>query len=236
MANDFFKFKQFTIHQDRCTMKVTTLACIQGSWLPEFSPRNMLDVGAGTGLLSLMAAQKYNCEIDSVEIEQDALDQLKENIASSPWAKKISCFHDDIKYFATQQLKKYDFIISNPPFYEKQLKSPNDKKNHARHESGLTIPELIDICDHLIHESGKISILLPPAETKNLAGYCAVKSLFLTHQLFISDAANKKPVAIITLISKQQSDLITEKLAIKKEDGTYTSGFISLLEAYYLTL
>ncbi|MCK5367363.1 MAG: methyltransferase [Cyclobacteriaceae bacterium] len=84
MANDFFKFKQFTIRQDRCAMKVTTLACIQGAWLPDITPKNILDIGAGTGLLSLMAAQKYEGKIDAVEIEQDAFSQLKENSLQSP--------------------------------------------------------------------------------------------------------------------------------------------------------
>lgn len=236
MANDFFKFKQFTIHQDRCAMKVTTMACIQGAWLPDFKPKYILDIGAGTGLLSLMAAQKYNCEIDSVEIEYDAFDQLKENINYSPWHKRINCFHNDIKNFAKHSRKKYDFIISNPPFYEKQLKSANEKINHARHEAGLTINELIDICAHLLHESGKISILLPPIETKKLAKHCAGKSLSPTHQMVISDSEKKEPRAIVTILSKKQSATLVNKLVIKKDNGSYTSEFISLLEAYYLTL
>lgn len=236
MANNFFKFKQFTIHQDRCAMKVTTIACIQGAWLPDFTPKHTLDIGAGTGLLSLMAAQKYPGEIDSVEIEHDAFDQLKENILQSPWSNRINCLHSDIKKFAKYSGKKYDFIISNPPFYEKQLKSANDKINHARHEAGLTITELIEICAHLTDESGKISILLPPTETKKLSELCVGKSLFLSHQLVISDSENKPPGAIITILSKKQSTLTVHNLAIKKDSGSYSSEFISLLEAYYLSL
>ncbi len=217
-------------------MKVTTMACIQGAWIPDFSPKHILDIGAGTGLLSLMIAQKYPGDIDSVEIEHDAFDQLKENIALSPWNTRINCFHNDIKNFVKHSDKKYDFIISNPPFYEKQLKSANEKINHARHEAGLTINELIDICTRLINESGKISILLPPHETKKIVEHCEGKSLFLTHQLVISDSEKKEPRAIVTFLSRKQSATIVDKLVIKKDNGTYTLEFISLLEAYYLTL
>lgn len=217
-------------------MKVTTMACIQGAWLPDIAPKNILDIGAGTGLLSLMVAQKYNCEIDSVEIEHDAFDQLMGNITDSPWNQRINCIHHDIKDFAKNSVKKYDFIISNPPFYERQLKSANDKINHARHEAALTNRELIDICAQLIRGSGKISILLPPLEAKKIVEYSAGKSLYPIHQLAISDSEKKPPKAIVTILSKKQSATIVDKLVIKKPNGEYTSGFISLLNAYYLTL
>jgi tRNA1Val (adenine37-N6)-methyltransferase len=217
-------------------MKVTTMACIQGAWLPNFTPQHILDIGAGTGLLSLMAAQKYSCEIDSVEIESDAYNQLKENIALSPWSKRIHCFYNDIKNHVEHAGKKYDFIISNPPFYAKQLKSTDDKVNHARHEAGLTIEELIDIIARLISQTGKISILLPPAETNKLAKLCVSKSLFISHQLVISYSPKKQPKAIVTILSRKHSTVEKENIFIKNDGGAFTSEIISLLEAYYLSL
>ena len=217
-------------------MKVTTVACIQGAWLPKFSPKDILDIGAGTGLLSLMAAQKYHGEIDAIEIEHDAFDQLKENITQSPWNNRIKCYHDDIKDFAKHNSKKYDLIISNPPFYEKQLKSPIDQINHARHEAGLTIEELIDISNRLLYEPGKISILFPPAETIKLTKLCKLNSLFLSNQLVISDSEKKEAKAIVTILSKKPTNPIIKKLIIKNENGMYSSQFNSLLEAYYLNL
>ena len=236
MANDFFKFKQFTIRQDRCAMKVTTLACIQGAWLPDIKPKHILDIGAGTGLLSLMAAQKYECKIDAVEIEQDAFSQLKENSLQSPWGNRINCHHDDIINFARHNSSKYDLIISNPPFYKNQLKSSKAKINHARHEVGLTIEELIDASSRLISDSGKISILLPPIETTRLTEYCKRNSLFFSNQLVISDSEKKEPKAIVTILSKIPSNPIIRKFIIKNDNGTYSSEFISLLDAYYLYL
>lgn len=217
-------------------MKVTTVACIQGAWLPQLTPKNILDIGAGTGLLSLMAAQRYNCTIDSVEIEQDAFTQLKENVAQSLWNSRINCHHEDIKKFAKHTGKRYDLIISNPPFYSKQLKSSNTKINHARHDTSLTNEELVEISDRLLNDSGNISILLPPAESAQLHKLCEQSSLFVASQLLISDSKGKEPKAIVTILSKKSLKTIAKRLIIKNDEGQYSQDFISLLDSYYLYL
>lgn len=215
-------------------MKVTTVACIQGAWLPKFSPDRILDIGAGTGLLSLMAAQEYNSEIDAVEIEGDAYDQLKENITQSPWKGRIKCYHEDIRKFVMYAGKCYDFIICNPPFYEGQLQSSNIKINQARHETSLTIKELIGIAAQLLTKSGKISLLLPLSETAKLTELCKEKSLFQSAQLAISDTEKKESKAIVTILSKSRSKSVSNKMIIKNDDGGYSLEFQSLLKAYYL--
>ena len=217
-------------------MKVTTVACIQGAWLPHLTPKNILDIGAGTGLLSLMAAQRYNCTIDSVEIEQDAFTQLKENVAQSLWNSRINCHHEDIKKFAKHTGKRYDLIISNPPFYSKQLKSSNTKINHARHDTSLTNEELVEISDRLLNDSGNISILLPPVESAQLHKLCEQSSLFVASQLLISDSKGKEPKAIVTILSKKSLKTIAKRLIIKNDEGQYSQDFISLLDSYYLYL
>ncbi len=215
-------------------MKVTTVACIQGAWLPDYSPKNILDIGAGTGILSLMAAQKYNCPIDAVEIEHDAFLQLKENTSQNPLGNRIQCFHQDILLFANTCKQKYDFIISNPPFYQNQLKSSNDKINRARHETGLTILELLKVIEYLHSDSGKISILLPPTETDLLYHLAIDKGLFPNQQLAIYDTREKNPKAIVTILSRKSTKVAKQKLIIKNETGAYTTDFISLLKDYYL--
>lgn len=236
MANDYFKFKQFTIHQDLCAMKVTTLGCIQGAWLPDISPNKILDIGAGTGLLSLMCAQKYACEIDAVEIENQSFTQLEYNTAMSKWRHRITCHHDNIKTFAKNNSKKYDFIISNPPFFENYLKSPNSKINVARHDSALTIQELIELFQILKSPTGQISILLPPAETEKMVQGLNNKSLFVSDQLFISDTPQKSPKAIVTILSSKPSIHRSKKLSIKMVGEAYSLEFTTLLKDYYLYL
>jgi len=236
LANHYFKFKQFTIRQDSCAMKVTTLACIQGAWIPKKTPKRTLDIGAGTGILSLMAAQKYCNNIDAVEIDKEAFDQLKRNLTESPWADRIKCHHNDINDFAKHNSNVYDFIISNPPFFQKQLQSSTFKINQARHETGLRIEQLISICANLISSTGEISILLPPAETERLVELGKQHSLYISNQLVIHDSEKKQTKAIVTILSKKLSNPMIQKLFIKKENGEYTANFIQLLRDYYLKL
>jgi tRNA1Val (adenine37-N6)-methyltransferase len=122
MSNSYFQFKQFIIHQDRCAMKVTTDGCLFGSLSPTLIKEerviNVLDIGTGTGLLSLMLAQaKHNAYIDAIEIDKDAFEQACQNVEVSPWGGRIKVFHADAR--DNEFPHKYDLIISNPPFYEK---------------------------------------------------------------------------------------------------------------------
>jgi tRNA1Val (adenine37-N6)-methyltransferase len=149
MPNPYFRFKQFTVYHDRTAMKVTTDACLFGAWSSEiinkglFAKDNALEIGAGTGLLSLMVAQKNNITIDAVEIDASASQQAAENIVASPWKERISIHHSDILRFDNH--KKYDCIFSNPPFYENEIDSINDKKNLAHHGLGLKLDVLFEI-------------------------------------------------------------------------------------------
>src|SRR5437016_546981 len=138
MANSYFQFKQFTVHQERSTLKVSTDSCIFGAWVAEKSRElrfvdpstgsgrtipAALDIGAGTGLLMLMLAQQWNGAIDGIEIDKSAYEQALENIQASPWGNRLHLFNGDITSFALPGV--YDLIISNPPFYEGDLISPS---------------------------------------------------------------------------------------------------------------
>jgi tRNA1Val (adenine37-N6)-methyltransferase len=142
MANSFFQFKQFIIHQDRCAMKVTTDACLFGAWVAKevggqkSEVETILDIGTGTGLLSLMLAQKTNATIDSVEIDEAAAEQAQENANASLWKDRIFVMPGDAKDMAYTFCKNFDIIISNPPFYENELTSSDHQKNLAHHHRG----------------------------------------------------------------------------------------------------
>ena len=119
MSNNYFQFKQFTIHQDKCAMKVCTDACLFGAFvaneIQDKTINHILDIGAGTGLLSLMLAQKSNAAIDAVEIDKSTYEQAEENISQSSWKEKITVYNSGIADFYSNY--KYDLIISNPPFF-----------------------------------------------------------------------------------------------------------------------
>ena len=163
MANSYFQFKQFTIQQDKCAMKVCTDACVFGAFVAEYlAPQklnNCLDIGTGTGLLSLMLAQKNDMSIDTVEINAEAYLQAKENIENSIYKNKISIHNQNILEFDNKE--KYDFIITNPPFYEGDLMSSQQNKNQAKHNESLTLPKLLQSIIRLLKDNGEFAVLLP---------------------------------------------------------------------------
>ena len=152
--NTWFQFKQFTIHQEKTAMKVCTDACLFGAWvankieLNEINADNILDIGCGTGLLSLMLAQKTKAQIDAVEIDKNAFEQAKENINLTEWKEQINIHHGSIIDFKSN--KKYDLIICNPPFYENQLKSVDSARNKAMHATTLSYKDLIFVLKNKI--------------------------------------------------------------------------------------
>ena len=217
-------------------MKVTTIACIQGAWLPNFSPSSALDIGAGTGLLSFMAHQQYACHIDSVEIDQNAFEQLAENVKLNDLSKKVKPLLGDIADFAKDCSKRYDFIISNPPFFSNQLRSPDPGRTIARHTATLDLNTLLDVSCSLLNDEGLISILLPAEETNHLSMMLPKHGLHFRDQLHIRDTARKPVKAIISILSKSEGIKEQNSLILKQADGSYTESFVSLLKDYYLYL
>src|ERR1044071_239510 len=154
MPNPYFQFKQFTIQQDQCAMKVCTDACILGAWfaakIPEYS--TVLDVGSGTGLLMMMLAQKTRSEIYGIEIDLPSYKQLKENISQNKWKERLKVFPGDARTYAFPV--KYDFIITNPPFFENDLPAETEREQVAKHSKQLTLDEVIKIIDDHLQPYG----------------------------------------------------------------------------------
>ncbi len=166
MSNSFFRFKQFTVHQQNCAMKITTDACLFGAWtamqlkqLPE-KTKTILDIGTGTGLLSLMLIQKNQTHsINAIEIDKNAAMQAATNFAATPWKEKLNVINENVINFSFPKL--FDFIICNPPFYENDLKSNNIKKNIAHHDEGLNLKNLFQIIKTNLSNDGTFCMLLP---------------------------------------------------------------------------
>lgn len=230
-----FQFKQFTIHQENCAMKVTEMACIQGAYTPiKTTAKSVLDIGSGTGLLSLMLSQRFTqLEIDAIEIDEQSFLQGKDNINASPFSSKINCIHADV----TQHpfTKKYDFIIVNPPFFENQLKSPNIIKNKAWHSTELTLEKLINVIKSNLSKDGACSILLPIERKNDLEKLIAVNYLFINQYLMIQPNENLQVKYFIAILSFQKTALFIDNLTIK-EKGAYTDRTNTLFKQFYLKL
>jgi tRNA1Val (adenine37-N6)-methyltransferase len=235
MSNSWFQFKQFRIAQEACAMKVTTDACIQGAWTPLLANvRRVMDVGAGTGLLSLMLAQRRDqLTIDAVELEDAAAVQAQENVLASPWKDRITIVAGDVSACSFDH--KFDLIISNPPFFSDSLLSGNTEKNRARHTVSLTQMALFKVLDNNLADDGYASVLLPFTEHVLWAallqqnGWSEIARLHIRHN---AGAAVKR---IVSLSARTGSTLYEEELIIKK-GSDYTTDFIRLLSPFYLHL
>jgi tRNA1Val (adenine37-N6)-methyltransferase len=238
VANNYFQFKQFTIQQDKCAMKVCTDACLFGAYmaneLGSLPVSTILDIGAGTGLLSLMLAQKINALIDAVEIDSAAFDQAKENIAASPWKEKISIHNIDV--LDLEQRKKYDHIISNPPFFEDDLRSIDDKKNFAKHDSSLTLEGLLTVIDNHLAIDGSFSVLLPFHRTNYFEEAAMKLNFHPAKKILIRQTPKHNYFRSILIFSRKETITKTEQITIKNEAGIYSGEFIGLLKDYYLYL
>jgi len=240
MPNNFFQFKQFTIQQEKSSMKVCTDSYLFGAWVAEKSegkeinPLRILDIGSGTGLLSLMTAQKSFAIIDAVEIDENSFIQTKENFMQSPWNKRLQAFHGDIKNWGSPN--KYDLIISNPPFYENDLKSTNQTKNQAKHHDTLTLKELIQSIKTNLADNGNFAVLLPFHRIDLFKNLAAENNFFLINELLVKQSPHHSYFRGILLFAKEKKTLTSKELIIKKNEGDYTEEFKYLLKDYYTKL
>jgi tRNA1Val (adenine37-N6)-methyltransferase len=238
MANPYFQFKVFTVYHDRCAMKVTTDACLFGAWIAKHVGKakpdlKALDIGTGTGLLSLMIVQKHGFSVDAIEIEPEASEQARENIAASPYARQIRVQHSDIVQWKQSH---YDIIFSNPPFYENELKSPVSNKNIAHHNDSLTLEVLLKVIQEKLKEGGNFYLLLPYKREKESMALMASFQLFVHRKVLVYPSAQHMPIRIMLKGGKQSLPMIEESILIRESDSNYTEAFTELLRDYYLYL
>lgn len=237
MPNPYFQFKEFTVHHDQCAMKVCTDACILGAWFARkiITAEKILDIGAGSGLLTLMLAQKINARLHGIEKDISSYHQLQQNIENSNWKNRIDVFSGDAVEY--QYPCSYDFIISNPPFYENDLKSLNEKKNLAKHDTGLTMESLTTVIDQRLTHNGSFGILLPFHRTAEYEKIALSKGFLLSSKLLIKQTPGHNFFRSILHFTRAYTTAsITEELLIKAADGSYSKGFVSLMKDYYLHL
>jgi tRNA1Val (adenine37-N6)-methyltransferase len=220
-------------------MKVCTDACLFGAIIAdkiyrEHKVSKLLDIGAGTGLLSLQVAQKNSISIDAVEIDRDSYDQAQQNFSNSPWSERIRIFNTDILDFVAD--KKYDCIISNPPFYEGDLKSDNSKKNVAKHDSTLKLEQLLKVIEKHLSPTGYFAVLLPYQRVEYFITLAAEFKYKVQEKWLIRPTDAHPFFRGILIFSLDTTEIITKEIFIKDSTGNYTAEFVDLLKDYYLQL
>ena len=221
-------------------MKVCTDACLLGSWVAnkienkDIVPQNILDIGCGTGLLSLMLAQKTNAIIDAIEIDENAFIQATENAAISKWENQINVFNEDIVRYTSG--KKYDLIICNPPFFNNQLKSNNNDRNVAMHATQLSFTALAKAVKNNLSENGKTALLLPHNIVNEFMAIMENEQLYLNEQLNISHSTVHPFFRSVLLFTFMKQTQTQNTISIKDSSDKYSAEFKMLLKDYYLYL
>ena len=223
-------------------MKVTTDACLFGAWVAnevknqKSKVKTVLDIGAGTGLLSLMCSQKNpSAVIDAIEVDEEACEQAKENVSVSPFADRVNLINADARTFSFT--KKYPVIISNPPFYETEIISDDPKKNVAHHHSGLLLKELFNIITANLSPAGFFYLLLPFKRNEEIREIIFKQDLLLAKTVFVKQSPNHKYFRFM-IQGKLQTDeplqTTIDEISIWNDQEEYTDEFNAMLSDYYL--
>ncbi len=233
-----FQFKKFTINQDRCAMKVGTDGVLLGAWCPiDNNPFSILDIGAGTGILSLMIAQRSKAEqIDAIEIDEDAFEQCVDNFESSPWSDKLFCFHAGLDEFMEEPEDEYDLIISNPPFYTEDYKTENEQRDLARFSDALPFEDLVEATHLLLSENGIFAVIIPFKEEEK---FIALAKDFELHPFKITRVKGTPTTEIkrsLLAFSKTQKQTLVDELIIETARHQYTEEYVDLTKDFYLKM
>ncbi len=241
MPNDYFQFQQFRIEQGQCAMKVSTDACLLGAAADLTGATRLLDIGTGTGLLALMAAQRHpTVEIEAIEIDAAAAAQAAANAAASPWAARIQVHGQSLADYAATQPAPFSHIICNPPFFRQSLRSPDAARTTARHEAAdsLSFAALAAFAAAFLAAGGLLTVLLPPLEMAGFENEAAGAGLHPATRLVLRHRPGSRPLRHITGCRRAPDGPVTEtELMIRTaQEEEYSAAFRALLAGFYLAL
>lgn len=234
-SNNLFRFKQFAINQENCAMKIGTDSILLGAWANCYNKSNILDIGTGTGILALIMAQKGNKNIYAIDIDENAVEQAKQNVSNSKWKSDINVFHCSLQEFKVP-VDKFDFIITNPPYFLNSLKSPNESRTTARHTYSLSQNEIISFCKNSLSLNGKFAIVLPVVEGNKFIKLSLENGFYCIRKCLVKPNPSKEPHRMLLEFSFKKQN--TQESEIVIENGIrhhYTDEYKKLTEEFYLS-
>ena len=243
-----FSFKQFSVQQDKTAMKIGTDGVLLGAWTPlDSNPNAILDIGAGTGIIALMLAQRSAAEqIDALEIDDDAYEQATDNFENSPWSDRLFCYHAGLDEFIeepeedpsdSEPAQQYDLIVCNPPFYTEDYKTNNKQRDLARFSDAMPFDELIEAADLLLSENGIFSVIIPHKEEESFIALANTFELYLTKITRVKGTPTSDiKRSLLAFSRKKDGDFVIDELTIETSRHNYTEKYIALTKDFYLKI
>ncbi|MFN8207571.1 MAG: methyltransferase [Bacteroidales bacterium] len=240
MHNHFFRFKQFTVYQDRCAMKVGTDSVLLGAWTRVDYARRILDIGSGTGLLALMMAQRTEAEITGIDIDPAATEQATENARNTPWATRLQfkniSFQEYVKEGKQESsLQPFDLLISNPPFHPEDIKPGSHQRRLARHSDELSVQEILTLGTAILAPQGRIALVVPAKIYTQVLAEAAGAGLSFLRTLAVKPTS-QKPVHryLLEFGFSSQNNIIEELIIEMNERHDYSPQYRELTRDFYL--
>lgn len=227
-----FRFKQFEICQDRCAMKVGTDGVLVGAWARGGS--RVLDIGCGTGLISLMMAQRYpKAQVVGIDMDEEACLQARENVASSPFADRVEIVHSRLQDFISE--KKFDAIVSNPPFFVNSLKNPDNKRSMARHTDALPFRALWQGVKRLLEDDGVFSVVLPMDVSEQFVAEGCMSGFYLASRCAVKTTGTKMPKRCLMSFERHRKNGMEDAVvSMLDETGKHSEWYVKLTDEFYL--
>jgi tRNA1Val (adenine37-N6)-methyltransferase len=235
MGNSWFQFQQFRVEQDRCAMKISTDAVLLGSLVQSDGPKQILDIGTGTGVIALMLAQRFpEAQITALELDPEAASQARENCEQSPFSERLTVLEGRFQDFQSE--KRLDLLVSNPPFFPDHLPTSDPKRQQALHTDSLSFEELLLKASQLLAPSGSFWVILPPRQMQDFIQFGATHGLFPGTRVGIRDTA-AKPIhreVVGFSFSEAIPNALPDELLLKNEDGSYSERYRQLISGFLL--
>ena len=228
-----FKFKHFEIHQDRCAMKVGTDGVLLGAWA--LGGKRILDIGSGTGLISLMMAQRYpEAQVVGIDLDAEACAEARENVAASPFADRVNIV--DCRLQDYESVEKFDAIVSNPPFFLNSLKNPDSKRSMARHADSLPFRELFRGVKLLLSDDGVFSAIVPVGVLEAFASEGYMHGFYLLRQCGIKTVERKQPKRYLLTFAKHRSMEMDDMVeTMMDSEGNSSEWYAKITEEFYVS-
>ncbi|WP_276168185.1 tRNA1(Val) (adenine(37)-N6)-methyltransferase [Zobellia alginiliquefaciens] len=233
-----FKFKQFSVEQDQCAMKVGTDGVLLGAWAAiENNPESILDIGAGTGLIALMIAQRSLADsIDALEIDEGAYEQCVSNFEASDWGDRLFCYHAGLDEFVDEWEDPYDLIVSNPPFYSEDVSSGDSSRDNARQNQSLPFDELLEGVSKLLAQDGSFATIIPFKEETAFLQLAKSFGLYAQRITRVKGSTTSEVKRSLLQFGFAESDVDLSELIIETGRHEYTAEYVALTKDFYLKM